>query len=92
MSIHSYHHCSPVEGVDIKDVDQMQELLKKIILNMRGAEELAAPEPGEADGEDDKALKSSRGREGGGNFCQFASTLLLPRSFRGVCATSGPEH
>ena len=56
-----------MEGVDIKDVDQMQELLKKIILNMRGAAEPAVPVPGEADGEDEKAFKSSRGREGGGN-------------------------
>ena len=63
VSIHSHHHCSPnmavelkktlgtlnLEDVDIMDVDQMQKLLKKIILNMRGAEELAVPEPGEAD-------------------------------------------
>ena len=34
------------EDVDIMDVDEMQKLLKKIILNMRGAEEPAVPEPG----------------------------------------------
>ena len=42
------------EDVDIMDVDEMQKLLKKIILNMRGAEERAVPEPGEDD--DDKDL------------------------------------
>ena len=70
VSVHSHHHCSPdmvaklkkilgtvnpedVNIVDV-DVDEMQELLKKIIMNIRGAEEAAVPEPGEAD--DDKDL------------------------------------
>ena len=42
------------EDVHIMDVDEMQKVLKKIILNMRGAEEPAVPEPGEDD--DDKDL------------------------------------
>ena len=45
------------------DVDEMQKLLKKIILNMRGAEEPAVPEPGEDD--DDKDLIQAISNFGG---------------------------
>ena len=51
------------EDVDIMDADEMQKLLKKIILNMRGAEEPAVPEPGEAD--DDKDLIQTISNFGG---------------------------
>ena len=51
------------EDVDIMDVDEMQKLLKKIILNMRGAEEPDVPEPGEAD--DDKDLIQAISNFGG---------------------------
>ena len=51
------------EDVDIMDVDEMLKLLKKIILNMRGAEELAVPEPGEDD--DDKDLIQAISNFGG---------------------------
>ena len=77
VSIHSHHHCFPnmvaelkkilgtlnPEEVDIMDVDEMQKLLEKIILNMRGAEEPALPEPGEAD--DDKGLTHAISNFGG---------------------------
>ena len=51
------------EDVDIMDVDEMLKLLKKIILNMRGAEERAVPEPGEDD--DDKDLIQAISNFGG---------------------------
>ena len=52
-----------LEDVDIMDVDEMQKLWKKIIVNMRGAEELVVPEPGEAD--DDKDLIQAISNFGG---------------------------
>ena len=45
------------------DVNEMQKLLKKITLNMRGAEEPAVPEPG--DGDDDKDLIQAISNFGG---------------------------
>ena len=56
------------EDVDIMDVDEMQKLLKKIILNMRGAEEPAVPEPGEAD--DDKDFIQAISNFGGKHTCK----------------------
>ena len=56
------------EDVDIMDVDEMQKLLKKIILNMRVAEEHAVPEPGEAD--DDKDLIQAISSFGGKHTCK----------------------
>ena len=52
------------ENVDIMDVNEMQKLLKKIILNMRCAEEPAVPEPGEADDDKDliQAISNFRGQ------------------------------
>ena len=80
-----------LDDVDITNMDEMQKLLEKIILNMRGAEEPAVPEPLEAD--DDKDLIKAMTNFGGKHTSRHGTTRTKrlsragPRSSPCTCRT-----